>query len=246
MIEHWPPSYSIRKSVRARKILLRVKPLHGLEVIIPEHRKRFNIEHILEENRYWIEKTIKKNLLYEETTLNPIVDINVFTPIECRATGESWEICYKHKPNRKKLHLNAVDVDKILVISGHIENHIIHAEHKRLLTRWLMQYAYRYLVSWITELSELTGLIFTQLKIRGQTTLWGSCNAKKMISLNYKLIFLPNALVRHVLLHELCHLQHLNHSQCFWNLLEKWDPEYQSHKKLLKNADTYIPLFLRI
>lgn len=240
----WPPTYSVRRSERARKIVLRVKPVQGLEIVIPAYRKRFNILDILEENRVWIEKTFKKFVLKasaEPTIL--AIETKVFQ-LECRAMGEIWSITYLPKPNQQHSRLKSLEMDKQLIIScpGELDNH---EKYKYLLKRWLMKYAHQHLVPWISSLSEITGLSFQQIKIRGQSTLWGSCNAKKVISLNYKLIFLPNHLVKHVLLHELCHLRHLNHSLSFWNLLEKWDPEYLSHKKALKLADSYLPVFLR-
>jgi len=131
------------------------------------------------------------------------------------------------------------------MISGNIENNPEnHSLYQRLLIQWLMKHAHQHLVPWVIELSTLTGLIFNRAIIRGQTTLWGSCNAKKTISLNYKLLFLPKVLAKHILLHELCHLQYLNHSMHFWKLLEKWDPDYKSHKKSLKTAEYYLPRWL--
>lgn len=240
MIQQWPPAYSIRRSVRARKIFLQIKPLIGLEIIIPAHRKRFDVQNILETHRNWIEKTTL-NLPFQapsDIALPP-------THLECRAIEKIWTVHYHDKPQRKCLRLKALDVEKQLIIYGPMDTLEVQNKYRSLLKKWLINYAAEHLIPWITELSKDIHLNFKAVKIRAQSTLWGSCNSKKIINLNYKLVFLPIHLVRHVLLHELCHLQYLNHSECFWDLLAKWDPQSLLHKQLLKTADQYVPDFLR-
>jgi len=70
----WPPAYTIRRSLRARQIILQIKPIHGLEIIIPSYRQRFNVQTILEEKRDWIEKMFKKMSFYENT-VDPLPSI---------------------------------------------------------------------------------------------------------------------------------------------------------------------------
>lgn len=242
-IQDWPPAYSVRRSERACKVLLKIKPLRGLEIVIPAYRKRFNVQAILEENRSWIEKTFKRVLLHDRI-VTPILTTTKPHALECSAIDERWTIHYEHRSYQKNIRLKPLETEKQLIITDPEQTINNVEQYKYLLKRWLIKYAHQHLVPWIVELSALTGLVFQQIKIRGQSTLWGSCNIKKVISLNYKLLFLPKTLVRHVLLHELCHVQYLNHSEAFWNLLEKWDPEYRSHKKALKLADNYLPCWI--
>ena len=98
-----------------------------------------------------------------------------------------------------------------------------------------------FLAQWLHETSATTELSFTKVSIRDQKTRWGSCTPKKHINLNYKLIFLPAALAQHVLIHELCHTIHLNHSRRFWALVARHDPDYKMLDKALRKADQYIP-----
>ena len=71
----------------------------------------------------------------------------------------------------------------------------------------------------LDELAGKHGFAYGKLSIRDQQTRWGSCSAKDNISLNQKLIFLPEILMDYVLLHELAHTREKNHSLRFWNIL---------------------------
>ena len=72
---------------------------------------------------------------------------------------------------------------------------------------------------------------YNNLIVKNFTARWGSCDKNKNISLNYKLVMLNKSIIDYVILHELCHLTHLNHSKNFYNLLNKCLPNH----KLLKN-----------
>ncbi|MEQ1723425.1 MAG: SprT family zinc-dependent metalloprotease [Pseudobdellovibrio sp.] len=83
--------------------------------------------------------------------------------------------------------------------------------------------------------SEVTGLKPLKLVFRSNQTRWGSCSSHKQISLNWKLICQSPALIDYVIVHELCHLQHLNHSPLFWKLVESFLSSYESIEKVLND-----------
>ncbi len=79
-------------------------------------------------------------------------------------------------------------------------------------------------------------IFFPQLKIRKMKTRWGVCHkAKKTITLNSELVNFSNIVIKYVIIHELCHLVHLNHSDKFWQLVAKYCPEYKKLKKILRD-----------
>ena len=72
------------------------------------------------------------------------------------------------------------------------------------------------------------------VRIKAQTTRWGSCSSKGNLNFNYKIALLPQHLADYIVIHELCHLGQFNHSQDFWNLVGKIFPNYFELKKELR------------
>lgn len=83
----------------------------------------------------------------------------------------------------------------------------------------------------VNELVQLTGLKPNKITINQIKYAWGSCSSKKNITLNLELIKYSQEAIRYVILHELCHIKYMNHSKDFWNLVEKYMPNYKQVKK---------------
>ncbi|MBP6884352.1 MAG: M48 family metallopeptidase [Candidatus Pacebacteria bacterium] len=72
------------------------------------------------------------------------------------------------------------------------------------------------------------------IRIGNQKSRWGSCSKKGNLNFNYKVIYLPKEVLDYVIVHELCHLVHLNHSRAFWSLVESQIPNWSALRKELK------------
>jgi predicted metal-dependent hydrolase len=83
--------------------------------------------------------------------------------------------------------------------------------------------------------SSITGLRFTTCKVTSAKSIWGSCNAKNEIRLNWRLLLVPKECREYVMVHELAHIIHKNHSKNFWNKVEEFYPEYKKYRLILKN-----------
>ena len=79
------------------------------------------------------------------------------------------------------------------------------------------------------------GLKPIKVSIRSQQSKWGSCSAKKTISLNWRLIKCPPEIQEYIFIHELCHLEQMNHSVKFWNLVDSHYPERKKAEQWLRN-----------
>ena len=73
-----------------------------------------------------------------------------------------------------------------------------------------------------------------RISIRSQKTRWGSCSKSGNLNFNYKILFLEEPLADYIVVHELCHLQELNHSQKFWNLVAQVFPNYRQIRSELR------------
>lgn len=82
---------------------------------------------------------------------------------------------------------------------------------------------------------QITGGHYTSITVRDQKSRWGSCSTSGTLSFNYRLIFAPPIVLDYVVVHELCHLTHMNHSKDFWNMVRSVMPDYQIHRQWLRD-----------
>jgi predicted metal-dependent hydrolase len=92
----------------------------------------------------------------------------------------------------------------------------------------------------LKHLAQTNGFEFESVRFTHASSRWGSCNHKKAISLNIALMNLPFELIDYVLVHELAHTKHLDHSPRFWSVVESVDPDFKRHRKALKAYDPTI------
>ena len=104
----------------------------------------------------------------------------------------------------------------------------------RLIKLALQKEAEAELPPLVANRAERSGLQPAAVRIRYMRSQWGSCSAKGNLSLNSTLVCLPAELVDYVIIHELCHLRHLDHSPRFWSLVGEHCPDWRSLKKDLK------------
>lgn len=80
-------------------------------------------------------------------------------------------------------------------------------------------------------------LTYNRVAIRDQRRCWGSCSSKGNLNFSYKLLFLPPCLRDYVVVHELCHLRVLNHSQAFWDVMAEIMPDYKERALALRTLE---------
>ena len=79
------------------------------------------------------------------------------------------------------------------------------------------------------------------LQIRNQRRRWGSCSSKGVLRFNWRLAMLETALIEYVVVHELCHLTHMNHSPDFWALVARHLPDVKDRRRRLKELEATLP-----
>ncbi len=94
--------------------------------------------------------------------------------------------------------------------------------------------AKKYLTEKLDYLSNKYGFTYNRAFIRNQRTRWGSCNSKDNISLNMKIVRLPQELQDYVILHELMHIKHKNHSKKFWHAMDKLVGDSRQFRKQMR------------
>ena len=104
----------------------------------------------------------------------------------------------------------------------------------------LRKEAKSYLPRRLSFLAKEHGFSFARSKITHSSSRWGSCSSSGTISLNIGMMNLPFELIDYVIIHELCHTRHMNHSTKFWDEVAKFDPHYKTRRNELKKYSPYI------
>ena len=153
------------------------------------------------------------------------------------ALGETWTLRHEALAEGRRARL-VLEADTLRLQAADA------AAARALLQRFVQRRAAEVLPPWLARVAEETGLRFAGVRIRTQRARWGSCSASGRISLNCKLLFLEPALVRHVLVHELCHTLHLNHSPAFWKVVADHDPDWRRLRAELQARPAMAPAWI--
>lgn len=232
-------AYTVRVSRKTRRLHLVVSASGGLTVVVPPRFDRARIAPLLAARRDWIERATSR-VEAERAHLAASRAAGRPHQLELPGIGESWPVAYRRS--------DATSVQARLVagaalrLTGSVEDDALVGQ---ALQRFVARRALAALGPMVQALAAERGTFVTAVTVRAQRTRWASCSASGAISLNRNLAFLPPALVRHVLLHELCHRIELNHSPRFWQLLDHAEPDRRALERQLASAWQYIPHWAR-
>jgi predicted metal-dependent hydrolase len=112
--------------------------------------------------------------------------------------------------------------------------HTDRTARREAVLRWMRALAARELPVRTQELASLHGLEVARVSVRNQRTRWGSCSNRRGISLNWRLVQVPEFARDYIILHELMHLREMNHSKRYWKLVSNAFPDYQKAESWLK------------
>ena len=233
------PPYTVKRSYRAKYPRIVIKPkghVPSLEIVIPAKFDESEIPYFIEENKSWIQKTWEKQMKKSAIRLS---SMNLPVSIPLSAINETWGL-----ERDESIEESILEWDHgVLKLSPKTDISVAVS----LLKQWLCGKAKFHLMPGLWRLADKHG--FSELKgvrIRCQKTIWASCTQKGVISLNCKILFLPSHLVKHIFLHELCHLREMNHSARFHSLLQKLDENAKINAASVKDQWLYVPGWIEI
>ena len=115
-------------------------------------------------------------------------------------------------------------------------------ELRALIERWYRREAVTHLASRVEHYAPQLGVRPSRVAIRGQRSRWGSCSGKGTVSLNWRLMMVPGELVDYVVVHELCHLRHMDHSPRFWAMVGGTIPDFRQRRRRLNEHQEGLPI----
>jgi predicted metal-dependent hydrolase len=226
----------IRVSARARRLSIRVHSDARVEVVVPPRARPREVESFISAHREWIE-TRRAIALRNRPAPQPFPPLAV----ELQLTGERWRLHLAGGAGRIRLLDPAVTVsganDKLLRVTGTPSN----SQLRRALRDWLLRTARSRLSPRVAVLASAMGVRYSQIAIRRQRSRWGSCSARGTISLNCCLLFQRPEVVDYLIVHELTHVKHMNHSARFWQAVERHCADWRALDRELVQGWRSVP-----
>ncbi len=200
---------------RARRYLLRLRPDGTARVTIPRGGSAATARQFVERNRSWLERQ------FQRLQTRPRQPTAWQIGSELLFRGERVQI-QSEGPGRIRFGCETLQAaDEAADLRPAIEKHLRHLATRELSLR-------------VMELANQHGFTVDRVTVRNQRTRWGSCSRRGTISLNWRLIQIPDHVRDYVLLHELAHTRHMNHSRRFWQEVELLCPNYRDAERWLK------------
>lgn len=220
----------IRTKRNARAVYVRLKVnLRGeLEATLPPRAPLRAVNHLLDDQRGEIRELLKKH------TQRTVVSYE-----DGQTIGHSHRLSIvideaKDKPGRSIRHqLLRVTLPQGAEPRSATMQDYIRSGVKKVLEKE----ARAYLPRRLQYIADTYDMNFESIRYGNQKGRWGSCSSHGTISLNVGLMNLSHELIDYVLVHELCHTKHMNHSEAFWQLVEQCLPDYRERRKALKTEN---------
>lgn len=222
----------VRSSERARRLAVRVLPGGLVEVVVPPGTRPRTVQQFVARHRRWIDHKV---LQYRPRDAAPADRLP--EQIRYAASGQEFLVLYTPAGGRLRLH---VDGSRLLIHGDVARAALV----RHALQRFTMHLAHGVLAPRLAALSAATGLRYRRLQIRRQRTRWGSCSRSGTISLNACLLFQPPPVVDYLLLHELAHTRHMNHSRRFWSLVACHEPRWRELDAALMLGWREVPVWV--
>ena len=114
---------------------------------------------------------------------------------------------------------------------------------KERLLKWLKENAKRILTTVTQRKAAEMGLSYKSLSITSAKTRWGTCSGDNALRYTFRLLYCPKEVIDYVVVHELSHIRHKNHSRLFWQEVEKYIPDWKARRKWLKSHGILMEIF---
>lgn len=213
--------YRVRKNLS-----IIVEPCGQVRVIAPQRMKVAQVIEAMERNGDWLERQ-----------LNRVEASLVHLHPRYFASGESLLFRGRQYPCLVELD------DRLARPSVRLEDGVflLHspvqdpALLRQAMEKWYRQEAGPVIAERVRHFGALIGRWPQVIRIKNQQKRWGSCSQKGNVNFNWRLILIPDEILDYMVVHELCHLVHMNHSADFWGLVASIIPDYQQRRDWLKN-----------
>lgn len=206
------------RNLRARRYILRVDRNGAARVTVPRQGSYADARRFAERQSRWIERQVARRAIERRQSHHWRTGSNIFyrgerVPLNVVMAGGAVEIRFGDQ----------------VVRAARLESDL-----RPAVERHLQALAAAELPSRVTEFAGTHQFPVVRVQVRNQRSRWGSCSRRGTVSLNWRLIQAPPFVRDYIILHELSHLRHMNHSVRFWREVERVCPDYENAERWLK------------
>jgi predicted metal-dependent hydrolase len=216
--------YTIRRSDRARRLRIVVAP-DGVEVVLPRRMAVRDAEAFVAEKRPWIERTLRQYRAAEQA----LPPVRLEDGGEVPYLGLSLSLRVKVEPWRTRPGVSRRGGTLHVGVAAPGEEAVRDA-----LARWYRRRARVEVAERLDWATMRAGSQYTKLQIRDPSSRWASCSSSGAMSFSWRLLLAPEPVLGYVVEHEVAHLDVMDHSKRFWNLLASRCPDYREHERWLR------------
>ena len=228
------PEFHVRRSTRAKRLTIKVYPGGRVEVVVPRRVRSGEVHAFVRENATWIQDA-RQAFTFDQ----PPEAAALPRSLRLAAIGREIRVSYQDVPGRAGVNFRYEDAG--LTLSGRVGDEALCVA---ALRRWLAGVARSEFEPCLRSLARMMNTPYGKLQVRAQRTCWGSRSSTGTLSLNLCLLFLEPAVVRYLMVHELCHGRHMNHSQRFWQLVSRYEPDYRRLDRELTEGWRRVPAWM--
>ena len=212
----------IKRTNRKKTVSFRIK---NQEVIIsvPKFLSDNEIYNLVEIKIKWIKNKLALEKLNTVSIKRKYENGDIFLYL-----GSEYSLKIK-KSYRDNIYIK----DKNLILEA--KNVLATNNIKNNIKNWYITESKKYLTKTNSYYEILIGVKSNKLLFGQYKSKWGSCNSKKTISYDWRVIMAPFEVIHYLIIHELCHIKYPNHSIYFWKYVEKYMINYKIQRKWLKN-----------
>lgn len=223
-------NYNIKRTKPKKSISIKIKYPDTVEVLSPSYVSDKEIQSLVLSKANWIfnklqefqdKKVEEINLSFEDNSNLPFL-------------GEDYILNIVKSSNIINCKLEFDKNKFIAYIPTFISIDKQNKELKKIFVEWLIWYGTIIVNERINIYSKKLNVSFKSFKVKEQKSTWGTCSSLGNIYINYKILLAPIDIVDYVVVHELCHLREMNHSDRFWTLVQSVIPDYTIKRNWLK------------
>lgn len=221
--------YEVRKT-RGRRLSLKISEQGDIELCIPARCSMKEAQEFFASKIEWIVKTREEALEALGDAYRQFLEGDVLY-----YRGKAYSLHLQETGYRNHVYVECVG-DQIIVKGADLTPQLI----KYALEKWYIERARVRFRERCAYFAPKLGVKYQRISIKNQKSRWGSCSSKSNLNFNFRLIMGEDAALDYVVVHELCHLIEMNHSEKFWKLVASILPDYKAQEDWLEKEGKHM------